>query len=137
MNIDYISGFFDADGSITMSRLKSTDTYRTLNIDFTNTKLEILLEIQKFLLENHNLHLSISTKPARKENHSTSYVLSTSGNRVCYALCQLLDSHHPMKRHRINTILKYHNSVVNRNGKYNERQRARRLAYERLFFFNS
>lgn len=24
MNIDYISGFFDADGSITMSRLKST-----------------------------------------------------------------------------------------------------------------
>ena len=87
MNIDYISGFFDADGSITMSRLKSTDPYRTLKIDFTNTKLEILLEIQKFLLENHNLHLSISTKPARKENHSTPHVLSTSGNRVCYALC--------------------------------------------------
>ena len=137
MNIDYVSGFFDADGSITMSRLKSTDPYRTLKIDFTNTKLGILLEIQRFLLENHNLHLSISTKPAKKENHSTSYVLSTSSNRVCYTLCQLLDSHHPMKRHRINTILKYHNSAVNRNGKYNERQRARRLAYERLFFFNS
>lgn len=34
MNIDYISGFFDADGSITMSKLKSTDPYRTLKIDF-------------------------------------------------------------------------------------------------------
>ena len=136
MNIDYISGFFDADGSITMSKLKSTDPYRTLKIDFTNTKVEILLEIQRFLLDTYGLHLSISTKPARKETHSISYVLSTSSNRVCYTLCQLLKSSHPIKKHRINTILKYHNLVVRRNGKYNERGRVRRLAYERLFFFN-
>ncbi len=137
MNISYISGFFDADGSITMCRQRAKDPYKTLKIDFTNTKLEILLEIQKYLSEEHGLTLSITTKPPRKENHSVSYVLSTAANRVCYSLCKLLQSEHPMKRHRINTVLKYHDSVVIRNGKYNERQKQRRLAYERLFFFNS
>ena len=51
MNIDYISGFFDADGSITMSKPKSTDPYRTLKIDFTNTKVEILLLRTKYKLK--------------------------------------------------------------------------------------
>lgn len=137
MNISYISGFFDADGSITMCRQRASDPYKTLKIDFTNTKLEILLEIQKYLQVEHGLTLSITTKPPRKDTHSVSYVLSTSANRVCYALCQLLQSEHPMKRHRINTVLKYHNLIVMRNGKYNEIQKQRRLAYERLFFFNS
>lgn len=137
MNISYISGFFDADGSITMCRQRASDPYKTLKIDFTNTKLEILLEVQRYLQEEYGLTLSITTKPPRKDTHSVSYVLSTSANRVCYILCQLLQSEHPMKRHRINTVLKYHNLVVVRNGKYNERQKQRRLAYERLFFFNS
>ena len=137
MNIDYISGFFDADGSITMSKAKSSDKFRTLKIDFTNIKLEILLEIQKYLKENYDITLSISTKPARKSTHSVSYTLSTSSNINCYKLCELIKSIHPVKRHRINTVLKYHKLVTVRNGKYNERQEQRRLAYERLFFFNS
>lgn len=134
MNLDYISGFFDADGSITMSKQRQSDPYRAIKIDFTNTKLEILLEIQRYLLENHGLSLSLSTKPAKKDTHSISYALSAGSNRVCYELCRLLHSEHPMKRHRINTILKYHNVVVKRNGKYNDREKMRRLAYERLFF---
>lgn len=134
MTLDYISGFFDADGSITMSKNHSKCPYRALKIDFTNIKLEILLEIQQFLLKEHGLHLSLSTKPPRKDNHSESYVLSTSSNKVVYKLCTLITSYHPIKKHRINTILKYHNSVVKRNGKYNDREKMRRLAYERLFF---
>lgn len=134
MNIDYISGFFDADGSITMAKRLSNSIYRCLKIDFTNTKLSILLDIQKYLMEEHNLYLAISTKPAKKENHSVSYALSSSSNKVVYKLCSLIKSYHPIKRHRINTILKYHNLVVKRNGKYNNKEKLRRLAYERLFF---
>ena len=134
MNIDYVSGFFDADGSITMAKNHSKCPYRALKIDFTNTKLDVLVDIQNFLKNEYGLVLCISTKPSKKENHSESYVLSSSSNRVVLKLCSLMTSYHPIKRHRINTVLKYHNLVVRRNGKYNDREKLRRLAYERLFF---
>ena len=133
INDFYTSGFFDADGSITMSKVGDSP-YRTIKIDFCNTQLSILQEIQEYLLSTYGLHLSIATKPSRKEGWSEAYTLSASSNRVCYRLCQIIKSHHPKKLHRINTILKYHNIVVKRNGKYNEREHIRRLAYERLFF---
>ena len=48
MNMNYISGFFDADGSITLSVMGKRE-FRTVKIDFTNTKKSILLEIQEYL----------------------------------------------------------------------------------------
>ena len=137
MNESYISGFFDADGSITMTKNAKSDKFKTIKIDFTNTKLEILLEIQNFLIDKYDLKLFISTKVSKNPKHSTSYVLSVSSNQKALQLCEILNSYHPIKKHRINTILKYHNQVTLRNGKYNERQIVRRLAYERLFFFSS
>ena len=134
MNLSYISGFFDADGSITMCYSSSADKFKSIKIDFTNTKLEILLEIQKYLQDNHNLTLFISTKPPKKDTHSISYVLSCNTNQKCLTLCNLLDSYHPMKKHRINTVLKYHNIVTKRNGKYSDKEIMKKLAYERLFF---
>lgn len=134
MTLDYISGFFDADGSITMCKNNKSDKYRSIKIDFTNTKLSILLDIQKFLLENYNLKLSISSKPAKKINHSIGYSLSLGGNQKCIELCKLINSIHPIKKHRINTILKYHNKVTVKNGKYSLFEIKRKLAYERLFF---
>lgn len=134
MNLQYISGFFDADGSITMSYNSKKDKFKTIKIDFTNVELDILLQIQKFLIDNYNLKLFISTKPAKKITHSASYVLSVSSNQKCIKLCKLLDSKHPKKLHRINTILKYHDKVTIRNGKYLEKNIMRKLAYERLFF---
>ena len=38
------------------------------------------------------------------------------------------------EKRRINAILKYHNLVTVRNGKYSNKELSRRLAYERLFF---
>ncbi|MBQ7430691.1 MAG: LAGLIDADG family homing endonuclease [Butyrivibrio sp.] len=137
INDSYISGFFDADGSITMSKSGHNDSYRTLKIDFTNTQLETLKDIQKYLQDTYGLKLFLVTKPSTKEQWSESYTLTTSANRVCYKLCEIIKSHHPKKIHRINTVLKYHNVVVKRNGKYNEREKMRRLAYERLFFSNA
>lgn len=134
MDLRYISGFFDADGSITMSYSKTSDKFKTIKIDFTNVELNILQKIQQYLKDMYNLNLFISTKPARKETHSISYSLSANSNQTCYTLCTLLMSIHPKKKHRINTILKYHNQVTKRNGKYNDKEIMRKLAYERLFF---
>lgn len=134
MDLNYISGFFDADGSITLCKNNKLDKYKSIKIDFTNTQLELLKQIQEFLLDNYNLKLYISTKPSKKENHSISYALSCSGNQKCIKLCKLLKSYHLKKIHRINTILKYHNLVTIKNGKYKENEINRKLAYERLFF---
>lgn len=133
MNMNYISGFFDADGSITLSVMGKRE-FRTVKIDFTNTKKSILLEIQEYLKNNYGINTCISTKPAKKENHSVSYTLSAVYNNA-YKLCELLDSHHPMKKHRINTVLKYQKLVTRRNGQYTKQQKNRKLAFERLFFW--
>lgn len=137
MNIEYITGFFDADGSISMSKDNKDNKYKILKIDFTNTDKNVLVEIQNFLLKTYNLKLFISTKPARNKNHSISYTLSVRGNQKCLQLCKLLNTQHTKKKHRINTVIKYHNLVTKRNGKYSKKEISRKLAYERLFFCSS
>ena len=134
MSEDYISGFFDADGSITMSYNSKKDKFRTIKMDFTNTKPNILLEIQDFLLKKYNIRMYMCTKPSRKKNQAIAYALSCCSNQQCYQLCSIIKSVHPKKLHRINTVLKYHNLVTKRNGQYKGREIIRRLAYERLFF---
>lgn len=133
MTIQYISGFFDADGSITMSKNSKNDIYKTLKIDFTNNEKSILIEIQNFFII-HDITSTISTKKSKKPLHSINYSLSINSNQMCLKLCKLIQPLHSKKRHRINTVLKYHNAVTNRNGKYNVKEHARKKAYERLFF---
>lgn len=134
-NINYISGFFDADGSIMLSYRSKKDKYRTPIIDFTNTEKSILEEIQKFL-QTLNIKSYISKTVKSNPNHKDGYKLTiTSGYAI--KLCALLYSIHPKKVHRINTIMKYHNLITNRNGKYKEREHNRKLAYERLFHFSN
>lgn len=132
MNIYYISGFFDADGSITLCKSHKNKKFKSVKIDFTNTKKDILISIQEWLF-NNNIKSYISIKPSRKKEHSTSYVLSCSYDNA-YKLCILLKSLHPIKLHRINTVIKYYKKVTTRNGKYSSRQIIRKIAFERLFF---
>jgi len=134
MTLQYISGFFDADGSISLCKNSKNDKYKSIKIDFTNTYLTVLEEIQKYLLNNYGIKSHISKKTIKKENHNIGYSLSCNSNQTCLKLCRLLESHHPKKLHRINTILKYHNIVTMKNGKYTDKQIIRKLAYERLFF---
>lgn len=134
MNLQYISGFFDADGSITLCKQTSTDKYKSIKLDFTNTYPTILYEIKSYLWENYQIPTYISIKPSKKVNHAIGYALSTNSSQSSLKLCRILLSHHPKKRHRINTVLKYHDLVTQRNGKYNNKQIMRKLAYERLFF---
>lgn len=133
MNIEYISGFFDADGSITLCKQKKSNKFRYPKIDITNNYIEILEQIQKFLIEQ-GIVSHISTKPAKKENHNISYVLAAQRNHAI-ELCKLLKSKHPKKQHRINCITKYYKNVTPRNGKYSEKLSSKKEAFERLFFW--
>lgn len=132
MNINYISGFFDADGSITLT-CKSKNEFKSPQISFHNTEISILQEIQNYLFLNYNIKGYISTKKPIKENHSIAYDLKYTGNNS-KILSKLLISIHPKKRHRLNCINKYYNIVTKRNGKYNIKELSKKLAFERLFF---
>jgi intein/homing endonuclease len=134
MDLNYISGFFDADGSITLSKESQLAKYRHLKLDFTNVELTLLLEMKEYLA-TLGVKTYISTKPAKKESHQTSYTLAASDN-AAVKLCELLSSRHPKKLHRINCINKYYKQVTMRNGKYSSKQHLRKLAFERLFFLN-
>jgi erythromycin esterase-like protein len=132
MNLQYISGFFDADGSVTLCR-KHKNENRSPQVSFHNTQLNILLEIQSFLKENYQLEGYISKKPAQKDTHLISYDLKYTGKSASN-LSKILISIHPKKVHRLNTINKYYDNVTCKNGKYNESQLSKKLAFERLFF---
>lgn len=134
MNIDYISGFFDADGSITLSRKYKSAKYRSIKLDFSNNELYILEEIKEFLLTK-NIKSYISKKPAKKITHQDSYSLSVQGS-YALRLCKLLNLKHSKKIHRINCVNKYWNKVTIRNGKYTNTQIKSKLAFERLFFYH-
>lgn len=133
MNIEYVTGFFDADGSITLCKKSKSDKYKSIKIDFTNTEKDVLLNIQNFILKKYDIKGHITTKKVIKENHNLGYTLAYAYDHA-YNLCKILHSIHPKKLHRISTILKYYKLVTKRNGKYSIEESTRKLAFERLFF---
>ena len=132
INIEYVSGFFDADGSISISKASKKSKYKSIKIDFYNNEISILKGIMAYL-QGVGIKSYISTRQPIKDTHKTSYTLSVQGS-YARALCELLKSNHPKKVHRINCISKYWGIVTIRNGKYSKRQRQQKLAFERLFF---
>lgn len=132
MNIEYISGFFDADGSITLVKNKKTNQFKSLKIDFCNNYLNILEEIQKYLIKQ-GIKSYLSKKLPKKSTHNINYTLTVQGN-YALNLCKILKSKHPKKLHRINSINKYWLQITKRNGKYSINDINRKYAFERLFF---
>lgn len=131
INLNYISGFFDADGSISI--VNNGTKYKIPQISFHNTQLIILETIQQYLYDYYNIKGHITKKPSKKINHKDSYDLKYVYNNA-YNLCDLLISHHPKKIHRINVINKFYKKVTPRNGKYSKSLEKSKLAFERLFF---
>ena len=131
MNWDYISGFFDADGCITISS-NAKGKNKTIQISFHNNELEILKEIQQFILKELNVKGHISTKLPKKENHNIAYDLKytyLNGLKVA----NKLHLKHTKKAHKI----KIYNSIqkaTKRNGKYTEEELQKRRDLETLFF---
>lgn len=131
MTIEYISGFFDADGSISLMA-NGRGKNKTIQISFHNNELDILKDIQLYF-DKLDLKGFISIKPAKKETHSDSYELKYVYNKAL-EVAKLLKSSHPKKLHRINTCLKYYKKVTPRNGKYSNELLRKKQAFDRLFF---
>jgi len=131
MTWEYISGFFDADGSVTLTKVKQGNN-KTIQISFHNNEESILKDIQKFILDDIGVKGFISMKKARKYNHSDSYDLKYTYQNGYKVICKL-QSIHPKKVHRIETYKKIQECTL-RNGKYTEEQLIKRKELEKEFF---
>lgn len=132
MNWEYISGFFDADGSVTLVKVGSKNEKKTLQISFSNNEKGILKKIERFIHNELGFSGSISVKSARKPSHKDSYELKYVYSQA-HVLSKNIKSHHPKKKHRIKTYKKIQ-EIVPRNGKYSKQILAKRNDLERDFF---
>lgn len=98
MNWDYISGFFDADGSVTFSRLGNSKN-KTIQISFTNVELSVLEKMREFIEIELDIKGFISTKAPRKSTHKVSYQLNYNYFNKCIKLIDHIKSLHPKKLH--------------------------------------
>lgn len=131
MNWEYISGFFDADGSIFLSK-NSVKEYKTVNINFTNTDLELLKSIKEFIYNELHIKGGLRKKTLTNILHTQAYTLDYK-NRSALQLCTYIKSNHYKKRLRINLCLSDYISVTARNGKYSEELLLKKLQFEYNF----
>ncbi len=135
MTFQYIAGFFDADGYITMSREYAGRKVRIPIIGFSNNVREILEEFADFIHNELGINGFISTKKARKDNHSDSYTLAYNHNPKVQALIpKLMEySRHPKKINRMQLIRDKLPTLTHRQGKYsNEMLKARQQLEEQI-----
>jgi len=133
MNWEYVSGFFDANGYITFTK-PSKNTKKTIVFGFTNTKREILDEIQNFILTKTKQKGFISEKKSKIESHSNSYDLKYTFLNKALLILPNINSRHLKKTHRINLTLTKLKQITPRNGRYTDEILNLRQQFEFDFF---
>jgi len=132
MNWNYISGFFDADGYITMVS-PNKNKNKTVVVGFTNVEKELLESIRDFILLEINVKGHIVKKPARKETHSDSYDLTYKYNSAL-SVIKHVNSYHPKKKHRKTIVTEQYIKLTPRNGKYTDDMKEKREKMVLSFF---
>tara|TARA_R110000868_G_scaffold247511_2_gene503875 strand:+ start:616 stop:1017 length:402 start_codon:yes stop_codon:yes gene_type:complete len=132
MNWEYITGFFDGDGSISLVK-KNKSREKSPQISFHNNELNILIEIQEFILKELKIKGFISKKKKVKEHHGQQHELKYDGFPKCITISKYLNTKHHKKAKRI-ALLDLIHAVTPRNGKYNEQTLKTRAELEFQFF---
>ena len=132
MSWDYISGFFDADGSLTLSINKAQQS-KTIQLSFHNNELSILHEIRQFIENELNIKGSIATKLPKKDVHNVAYDLKYVYYSKVNRILSHINSKHPKKSHRIKISFALE-KLTPRNGKYTDEVLKEKKALEEMFF---
>lgn len=132
MNWEYIAGFFDADGSITLSKVHA-NSRRTPVVSFHNNEMNILIAIQDFIEKETGFKGFITSKKKAQEHHTQAYDLKYSGLPKCMAIGERLLSIHTKKSYRFRLLWDL-KEVTPRNGKYSHEQLEKRQWLESKFF---
>lgn len=132
MNWQYISGFFDADGSITYTNRRKGRN-KTVQLTFTNVHLNILTDIEKFIRKETGGKGFFKTKHPKKDTHQTSYELMYVDLPKTLAIIEKMRLVHPIKKFKCK-LIKYLKTITPRNGKYTEELLIKRERFEKKFF---
>jgi hypothetical protein len=124
MNWNYISGFFDADGYITLSKMSKNEN-ETPVLGFTNTHKYILEKIQFFIEAQTKEKCTLCTKKSKNINHATGYDLKCVGFRKIHNIVQNFTSIHTKKLGRLE-LLSEIQRLTPRNGKYTKESKSER-----------
>lgn len=130
MNWDYISGFFDADGSVGYYR-QYKDGNKVASLSFHNNEKVIINKIHQFIKSELGYSGSISTKKSKEELHSDGFNLTYSYS-AAIKIANKITTIHPKKRHRINILSKIQ-KLIPRNGKYTQEVKDKIAELELLY----
>ena len=123
MNWNYISGFFDADGSTSIIA-ESSKRNKSLQVSFHNNERIILETIQKFIFDELGFNGTISLKKSKNINHQDAYDLKYK-YRQALEVANKMTILHPKKVHRFKTYNLIQKNTK-RNGKYTLEEKAKR-----------
>lgn len=129
MNIHYVAGLLDGEGSITLGRRHTKDIYRAPAVSISNNYRELLNPLKK------QFGGCIRTKQPQKAHHAISYEWLVVRRKALHFLVKVLPHmRHPVKIHRATMIIERYISVTPRNGKYTPKMEEAKLQFEYDFF---
>ena len=129
MNIQYLAGLFDGEGTITLSKRTSTDKYRTPTLSMTSTTKALVDAMYE------QFGGWVINKKTYKDHHKQAWTWYTNGNSAI-AACEALSEHllEPQKQARMRLIISEYKSVTPRNGKYTAESKTIKEQFEERFF---
>lgn len=129
---DYVAGIIDGEGTITLSRMRKTDKWRTPVVSVSSTTIEVLNALVA-AIGGH-----ICKHKVYKSHHLPSFSWRVEG-RKAVALCAQLKNYLlvPSKRKRAGLIATKYLACTPRNGKYNGVTTRKKQQFENAFFHPS
>jgi len=128
----YVSGFFDADGSVSLKRWRHNSRWRGPVVCFSSIHEAVLKKIQSIVGEKGFLSRQV---PASKKRHTSArYKLEYFySNAVKLAGKLLRHSLHPIKRKQLRMIAERYPELTVQNGRYTLAGASRKMKFEEDF----
>ncbi len=126
MDWAYISGFFDADGSLTLIK-KNQRVYPSVN--FHNTSLKTINTLRDFIFSSVDILGYIATYIPKNTNHEIQHTLRYTYYKSAIPVLDQMQIIHPKKKHRKEIVYSLNSARV-----FKKPKKYKKLAEE---FFNT
>ena len=125
----YAAGLFDGEGSITLTRKRKVDKFRTVCVSISSTSYELL----QFMIDNYGGH--IIKKKKYQDHHKQAW--SWKLERV--KAISFIKKIYPYmiegkKKGRASLVIQKYKKVTTRGGKYSDEMYQRKIEFEKEFF---